>query len=156
MNNSGNKNQIGLGADSIRESPQRVLGTGHAIYEQHPEWDTRHEETSINNLMGVINNQDTGFNNQSHQAVTDWLRANLDNEEVLLQFLDDPNNNLEDQPTDILIVLAQKLKERRMKHFKEMEIVQEQQDALTQQKELENKRLMEEKRKLLQAELFKA
>jgi hypothetical protein len=34
--------------------------------------------------MGVINNQDTGFNNQGQQAVTDWLRANLDNEEVLL------------------------------------------------------------------------
>ena len=43
----------------------------------------------------------------------DWLKNNLENEDQVLEFLDDPNNQLEDQPTDVLIELAQKLKNRR-------------------------------------------
>ena len=35
-----------------------------------------------------------------------WLRDNLENEEGVLQFLDDPHNQLEDQPTEVLIELA--------------------------------------------------
>jgi hypothetical protein len=35
-----------------------------------------------------------------------WLRENIDNEEALLEFLDDPENNLEEQATDVLIILA--------------------------------------------------
>lgn len=48
------------------------------------------------------------------------LRSNLDNEEAVLQFLDDPNNQLEELPTDMLMELAQKLKERRSQHYQEM------------------------------------
>ena len=40
----------------------------------------------------------------------------MNNEKELLKFLDDPTNNLEDQPTEVLVSLAQKLKERRTKH----------------------------------------
>lgn len=58
----------------------------------------------------------------------DWLKNNLENEEQVLEFLDDPNNQLEDQPTDVLIELAQKLKDRRSKHYEEMLRVQEEQD----------------------------
>jgi hypothetical protein len=35
---------------------------------------------------------DKGKANQNQ----DWLKRNLDNEEGVLQFLDDPNNSLED------------------------------------------------------------
>ena len=62
---------------------------------------------------------------QSPARDANWLRDNLDNEEGVLQFLDDPNNQLEDQPTEVLIELAQKLKERRTKHYDEMLRVQE-------------------------------
>ena len=55
----------------------------------------------------------------------DWLKNNLDNEEQVLEFLDDPGNQLEDQPTEVLIELAQKLKDRRSKHYEEMLRVQE-------------------------------
>lgn len=58
----------------------------------------------------------------------DWLKNNLDNEEQVLEFLDDPGNQLEDQPTEVLIELAQKLKDRRSKHYEEMLRVQEEQD----------------------------
>ena len=68
-------------------------------------------ETSINNMMSAIANKDAGgaqHSSQSHTAHRDpnWLRENMHNEEMLLEFLDDPNNNLEDQPTDVLIALA--------------------------------------------------
>ena len=36
----------------------------------------------------------------------DWLKKNIHNEAELLKFLDDPNNNLEEQPTEILVALA--------------------------------------------------
>jgi hypothetical protein len=49
-----------------------------------------------------------------------WLKQNLDNEDAVLTFLDDPSNQLEDQPTEVLMELAQKLKERRTQHFQEM------------------------------------
>jgi len=49
-----------------------------------------------------------------------WLRSNIDNEDAVLEFLDNPSNMLEDQPTDVLIELAQKLKERRTKHYDDM------------------------------------
>lgn len=35
-----------------------------------------------------------------------WLKDNMHNEKELLKFLDDPTNNLEDQPTDLLVNLA--------------------------------------------------
>lgn len=85
-------------------------------------------ETSINNMMNAIASKDgAGGQPQAHAAHRDpnWLRDNMHNEEMLLEFLDDPNNNLEDQPTDVLIALAQKLKERRTKHYQEMLSVQE-------------------------------
>ena len=81
-------------------------------------------ETSINNMMQAIANKDpqmqsTPGSGPNNMALHDpnWLRDNMHNEEMLLEFLDDPNNNLEDQPTDVLIALAQKLKERRTKHY---------------------------------------
>lgn len=55
----------------------------------------------------------------------DWLKNNLENEEQVLEFLDNPQNQLEDQPTEVLIELAQKLKERRSRHYEEMLRVQE-------------------------------
>mmetsp|Transcript_11086 Transcript_11086/g.16869 ORF Transcript_11086/g.16869 Transcript_11086/m.16869 type:complete len:106 (-) Transcript_11086:107-424(-) len=66
------------------------------------------------------------FNQPQRDA--DWLKQNLDNEEEVLRFLDDPGNNLEEQPTEILIELAQKLKERRTKHYEEMLKEQQEQD----------------------------
>ena len=55
-------------------------------------------ETSINNMMNAIANKDAAPTSQSHMAHRDpnWLRDNMHNEEMLLEFLDDPNNNLED------------------------------------------------------------
>ena len=43
-------------------------------------------------------------------AQAQWLRSNMNNEVELLKYLDDPNNNLEDQPTDVLVALAERLK----------------------------------------------
>ena len=65
-------------------------------------------------MMGVISADPT----MKRDAA--WLRENLDNEEAVLDFLDDPNNQLENQPTDVLIELAQKLKNRRTKHYEDM------------------------------------
>ena len=79
-----------------------------------------------------------------------WLRDNLENEEGVLQFLDDPNNQLEDQPTEVLIELAQKLKERRTKHYDEMLRVQEEQDRSALEEQQANQKLMEEKERELQ------
>lgn len=90
-------------------------------------------ETSINNMMQAIANKDPQMHSTPGSGANmvhdpNWLRDNMHNEEMLLEFLDDPNNNLEDQPTDVLIALAQKLKERRTKHYQEMLTVQEEQD----------------------------
>lgn len=81
------------------------------------------EETSIKTMMDIIQ-QDQPSANANHRD-PNWLKNNLENEEGVLQFLDDPNNQLEDQPTEVLIELAQKLKERRTKHYQEMLRVQE-------------------------------
>ena len=61
-----------------------------------------------------------GETNLSPPKDMDWLKNNLDNEDMVLQYLDDPANQLEDQPTDVLIELANKLKDRRTKHYEEM------------------------------------
>ena len=86
----------------------------------------------------------------------DWLRNNLENEEGVLQFLDDPNNQLEDQPTEVLIELAQKLKERRTKHYDEMLRVQAEQDIKTAEEEEKSRILMDNKEKELKDEMQKA
>lgn len=86
----------------------------------------------------------------------DWLRNNLENEEGVLQFLDDPNNQLEDQPTEVLIELAQKLKERRTKHYDEMLRVQAEQDLKTAEEEEKSRILMDNKEKELKEEMQKA
>lgn len=57
-------------------------------------------ETSINNMMNALANKDVVTPGQSAQHIAhrdpNWLRDNMHNEEMLLEFLDDPNNNLED------------------------------------------------------------
>ena len=75
----------------------------------------------------------------------DWLKHNLENEEQVLEFLDDPNNQLEDQPTDVLIELAQKLKNRRQTHYEEMLRVQEEQDRQAAEAEETSKQMIEQK-----------
>ena len=75
----------------------------------------------------------------------DWLKNNLENEEQVLEFLDDPNNQLEDQPTDVLIELAQKLKNRRQTHYEEMLRVQEEQDRQAAEAEETSKQMIEQK-----------
>jgi len=63
-------------------------------------------------MMEMIQQDQVGAPGIDNVRDPDWLRNNLENEEGVLQFLDDPNNQLEDQPTEVLIELAQKLKER--------------------------------------------
>ena len=75
----------------------------------------------------------------------DWLKNNLENEDQVLEFLDDPNNQLEDQPTDVLIELAQKLKNRRQTHYEEMLRVQEEQDRQAAEAEETSKQMIEQK-----------
>ena len=75
----------------------------------------------------------------------DWLKHNLENEDQVLEFLDDPNNQLEDQPTDVLIELAQKLKNRRQTHYEEMLRVQEEQDRQAAEAEETSKQMIEQK-----------
>ena len=61
-------------------------------------------EPSINDMMQVIANRDGVAQNndpgslQANASYRDpnWLRDNMNNEELLLEFLDDPHNNLED------------------------------------------------------------
>lgn len=112
-------------------------------------------ETSINNMMQAIANKDpqmhsapgSGTNMVHHDP--NWLRDNMHNEEMLLEFLDDPNNNLEDQPTDVLIALAQKLKERRTKHYQEMLTVQEEQDRKVKEEMEAGNQVLERKQQQL-------
>ena len=85
-----------------------------------------------------------------------WLRDNLENEEAVLDFLDDPHNQLEDQPTDVLIELAQKLKERRTKHYEDMLKMQEEQDARAKAVQEASKKLVEEKENELHEDMRKA
>ena len=80
----------------------------------------------------------------------------MHNEELLLEFLDDPNNNLEDQPTDVLIALAQKLKERRTKHYHEMLTVQEEQEKKAKEELEEGNQVLERKQQQLQQEMERA
>ena len=68
-------------------------------------------------MMGALQKDGDG---PGFKRDANWLRDNLDNEEAVLDFLDDPHNQLENQPTDVLIELAQKLKERRTKHYEDM------------------------------------
>lgn len=120
-------------------------------------------ETSINNMMQAIankdgTNQNTSGNIQSNASRRDpnWLRDNMHNEEMLLEFLDDPNNNLEDQPTDVLIALAQKLKERRTKHYQEMLTVQEEQDKKVKEELEAGNQVLERKQQQLKQEMERA
>ena len=86
----------------------------------------------------------------------DWLRNNIENEEEILQYLDDPNNQLEDQPTDILIELASKLKDRRTKHYEEMLRAQEEADTKTAEEEAASAELVAKKEAELLEEMMKA
>jgi len=90
------------------------------------------------------------------QRDAEWLKKNLDNEEEVLRFLDDPNNNLEDQPTEVLIELAQKLKDRRTKHYEEMVREQQEQDRLAAEQEELNKKMVEQKENELKEDMRKA
>lgn len=54
---------------------------------------------------------------KASQRKLEDLKANLDNEEAVLRFLDDPSNRLEELPTEMLMELASKLKERRSQHY---------------------------------------
>lgn len=86
----------------------------------------------------------------------DWLRNNIENEEEILQYLDDPNNQLEDQPTEVLIELATKLKDRRTKHYEEMLRAQEEADRKTAEEEAASASLVAKKEAELQEEMEKA
>lgn len=86
----------------------------------------------------------------------DWLRNNIENEEEILEYLDDPNNQLEDQPTDVLIELASKLKDRRTKHYEDMLRAQEEADKKTQEEEAASAALVARKEAELQEEMQKA
>lgn len=74
-----------------------------------------------------------------------WLKENLDNEEGVLQFLDDPTNNLEDQPTEVLIELAQKLKERRTAHYEDMLKIQQEQDKKAKEEQEQHEKYIQDK-----------
>lgn len=80
----------------------------------------------------------------------------MHNEELLLEFLDDPNNNLEDQPTDVLIALAQRLKERRTKHYQEMLTVQEEQERKVKEELEAGNQVLEMKQQQLKEEMERA
>ena len=82
----------------------------------------------------------------------EWLRNNLDNEEMVLEFLDDPKNSLEDQPTEVLIELAAKLKDRRTKHYQEMLRAQEEADRKTAEEEAASAALVAKKEAELKVE----
>jgi hypothetical protein len=119
-------------------------------------------ETSINNMMNAIANKDGNMapmaSMQPNAPIRDqnWLRENMHNEEMLLEFLDDPNNNLEDQPTDVLIALAQKLKERRTKHYQEMLTVQEEQERKVKEELEAGNQVLEMKQQQLKEEMERA
>ena len=85
-----------------------------------------------------------------------WLRSNIDNEDAVLEFLDNPTNMLEDQPTDVLIELAQKLKERRTKHYDDMIRIQEEQDRKALAEQEASKRVVEQKELELREDMRKA
>ena len=104
----------------------------------------------------MIQQDQVGAPGVDHFRDPDWLRNNLENEEGVLQFLDDPNNQLEDQPTEVLIELAQKLKERRTKHYDEMLRVQAEQDLKTAEEEEKSRILMDNKEQELKDEMQKA
>ena len=107
-------------------------------------------------MMDMIQQDQVGPPGVENFRDPDWLRNNLENEEGVLQFLDDPNNQLEDQPTEVLIELAQKLKERRTKHYDEMLRVQAEQDLKTAEEEEKSRILMDNKEKELKEEMQKA
>lgn len=87
------------------------------------------------------------------QRKLDELKNNLDNEEAVLQFLDDPQNRLEELPTDMLMELASKLKERRSQHYQEMLLIQKEQEVKQIGEQEKNKRLIMEKEKEIQEEI---
>ena len=64
-------------------------------------------QSSINDMVGAL--KSSGQVQQPPDGVfrdVQWLKNNIENEDAVLEFLDNPNNMLEDQPTDILIELA--------------------------------------------------
>ena len=111
--------------------------------------------------MNAIAGKDGGQSNMAKDNMAgrrdpNWLRDNMNNEELLLEFLDDPNNNLEDQPTDVLISLAQKLKDRRTKHYQEMLTVQEEQERKVKEELEAGNQVLEKKQMQLKMEMERA
>ena len=110
-------NEIEAGGSNIQEMVQ--------VMEQDHKPPAMVDEQRADSNMPVASEQAPSSNAAAIEAQAQWLRQNMNNEVELLKFLDDPNNNLEDQPTDVLVALAQKLKERRQKHHVEMIEMQE-------------------------------
>ena len=80
----------------------------------------------------------------------------MNNERELLRFLDDPTNNLEEQPTDILVSLAQKLKERRTRHHQEMLVLQEEQEKKATQETDAQRKMVEDRENAIRDEMNRA